>query len=70
MSGVPASLTSAMASSPSRATIRSRSSSLRMIVVALHRHLGADVGEKLGRNACVLDQDPVGAAQRIGGARD
>ena len=69
MSGVPASLTSAIASSPSRATMRARSASRRVIVVAAHRHLGADMREELGGNPRILGQNPVGAAKRVGGAR-
>ena len=66
---MPASLTSAIASSPSRATIRVALGFAAMIVVAAHRRLRADVREQLGGDPRVLGEDPVGAAQRVGGAR-
>jgi hypothetical protein len=40
-----------------------------MVVVALHRHLGTDVAKQLGGNPRVLDENAVGAALGIGGAR-
>jgi len=39
-----------------------------MVVVALHRHFRADVGQELRGHPGVLDEDPVRPAQSLGGA--
>src|SRR6185503_18694959 len=40
-----------------------------MVIVAAHRHFGANVLEQLGGDARVFGEDPVGATKRVCGAR-
>src|SRR3954453_8118354 len=40
----------------------------RVIIVAAHRRLRADMGKQLGGDSRVFDEDQVGAAQGFGGA--
>ena len=58
----------AIAASPSRATIRSRSCFGSVIVVAAHWHFAADVGEQLGGDSRILGEDVVRLTQHLGRA--